>query len=88
MLPPLKKRAQEREVALKVRRFHQSKNKIQKIQNADVWIYDRCWFGDLLPVQYMVQWGEFPNPATHDDGPDSSVSGVMIFEKKGKVFGF
>ncbi len=84
MLAYVKQRAKERDIALPLVRRHTVKNKFQKIFSAAPVIYQRTFFIRGLSAIYLQQWDDFGTPSAHDDGPDSTVSGIEIFERGGK----
>jgi predicted phage terminase large subunit-like protein len=85
MVPFLKRRAKERGVSLPLKQVSQSKNKVQRILNAEPIIKRRTLFEASLPAHYFSQWSEFPY-GSHDDGPDSTVGVLEQFESKKEAF--
>jgi len=87
MIPEIKSRANERGVKIPLKTFTQSKNKTQRIMNAEPVITDRTFFATQLNPLLVAQFGDFP--LGHDDGPDSVVALIEQFEKTGRrVMGF
>lgn len=85
MVPFLRKRARERGIALPLKEVNQSKNKVQRIMNAEPIVKRRTLFERSIPTHYFKQWDEFPY-GEHDDGPDSTVGIFDQFESKKEAF--
>ncbi len=79
LIPYIKTRARERGITIPLRRINQHKNKIQRISNASPVIYHRFFFPDDISPIYLSQWDEFPDGKI--DGPDSTVSIILEYEK-------
>lgn len=80
LMPYLRRLAKERDIYLPIKRIKHQPNKIQKIYNSEATIKKRVFFADHLDTVYFTQWDEFPR-AGHDDGPDSTVSGIEAYRK-------
>lgn len=89
MMPYLKQRAKERGLNPQIKTRTQNKNKTQRLDSAQAVIKYRTFFASNLPKLYFVQWDELGRvPGAHDDGPDSTVSGIEQFiNLKQAVFG-
>jgi len=80
--PYLQQRAKERGVALPLKLFSQSKNKVQRIMKAQPVINSRVVFDKNLSFTYFSQFDDFPNPSAHDDAPDATVAVLDRFESR------
>jgi len=87
LVPEIKSRAAERGVSVPLKQFNQSKNKAQRIMNAEPVIHNRTFFAKQLHPLVLAQFGDFP--LGHDDAPDSIIAVVEQFEKTGRrIMGF
>lgn len=87
LVPEIQARAKERGVAVPLKQFSQSKNKPQRIMNAEPVIHHRTFFAKQLHPLVLAQFGDFP--LGHDDAPDSIIAVIEQFEKTGRrVMGF
>ena len=84
MLSYVRSEAKKQDIGLPLVRKTTSKNKFQKIFSASTIIYQRTFFIRGLSAIYLQQWDDFGTPGAHDDGPDSTVSAMEIFERGGK----
>ena len=85
ILPYMRVVEKEKGIHFPVKMRPETKNKVQKIFNASPTIMTRVFFADHLGTQYFSQWDEFPH-GNHDDGPDSTVSMIIAYEKANKGF--